>query len=144
MGLVLAPMPRRISISLSALPKAWRNSPWGVQNGSNGRSSRVLRTGLERLKTLVQSVNRHQVDDLLIGAYALFVHGYHRATSDIDILAPATKESGAKVKTALMVLPDQTAKTAFCDVRHSFGRGGKPRFHFRPFFAVDRNSLLLR
>ena len=33
---------------------------------------------LEDLKALVESLNRQQVDYLLIGGYALFVHGYHR------------------------------------------------------------------
>lgn len=65
---------------------------------------------LEDLKALIESLNRQQVDYLLIGGYALFVHGYHRATTDIDVLVPATIESGAKVKAALMVLPDQAAK----------------------------------
>jgi hypothetical protein len=65
---------------------------------------------LEDLKVLIASLNRQQVDYLLIGGYALFVHGYHRATTDIDVLVPATLESGTKVKAALMVLPDQAAK----------------------------------
>jgi hypothetical protein len=65
---------------------------------------------LEDLKCLIQALNRHQVDYLLIGGYALFVHGYHRATTDIDVLVAATRESGSKVKAALMVLPDQAAK----------------------------------
>lgn len=65
---------------------------------------------LEDLKTLVESLNRQQVDYLLIGGYALFVHGYHRATTDIDLLVPATEASGSKVKAALMVLPDQAAR----------------------------------
>ena len=65
---------------------------------------------LDDLKALIESLNRQQVDYLLIGGYALFVHGYHRATTDIDVLVPATIESGARVKTALMVLPDQAAK----------------------------------
>lgn len=65
---------------------------------------------LEDLKTLIESLNRQQVEYLLIGGYALFVHGYHRATTDIDLLVPATAASGAKVKAALMVLPDQAVK----------------------------------
>ena len=65
---------------------------------------------LADLKALIQSLNQQQVDYLLIGGYALFVHGYHRATTDIDVLVPATEASGEKVKTALMVLPDQAAK----------------------------------
>ena len=65
---------------------------------------------LEDLKGLVESLNEHGVDYLLIGGYALFVHGYHRATTDIDVLVPATTETGKKLKAALMVLPDRAAK----------------------------------
>ena len=65
---------------------------------------------LDDLKVLIESLNRQHADYLLIGGYALFVHGYHRATTDIDVLVPATKESGVKIKAALMVLPDQAAK----------------------------------
>lgn len=65
---------------------------------------------LEDLKTLIGSLNQQGVDYLLIGGYALFAHGYHRATTDIDVLVPATLEAGEKVKKALMVLPDQAAK----------------------------------
>ena len=65
---------------------------------------------LEDLKVLVSSLNKNHVDYLLIGGYALFAHGYHRATTDIDILVPATREAGEKARHALMVLPDQAAK----------------------------------
>jgi predicted nucleotidyltransferase len=64
---------------------------------------------LADLKSLVRSLNEHGVEYLLIGGYALFVHGYHRATTGIDVLVPATQESGERVKAALMVLPDQVA-----------------------------------
>jgi hypothetical protein len=65
---------------------------------------------LEDLKTLIASLNQQGVDYLLIGGYALFAHGYHRATTDIDVLVPATIDAGRKVREALMVLPDQAAK----------------------------------
>lgn len=65
---------------------------------------------LDDLKALIRTLNEHQVDYLLIGGYALFVHGYHRATTDIDVLVPATIESGTKIKQALMLLPDQAVK----------------------------------
>jgi hypothetical protein len=65
---------------------------------------------LEDLKTLVNSLNVNHVNYLLIGGYALFAHGYHRATTDIDILVPATREAGENIRQALMVLPDQAAK----------------------------------
>jgi hypothetical protein len=65
---------------------------------------------LEDLKALIRSLNDQGADYLLIGGYALFVHGYHRATTDIDVLVPATQESGRKVRDALMALPVQAAK----------------------------------
>jgi predicted nucleotidyltransferase len=65
---------------------------------------------LDDLKILIQALNDRGADYLLIGGYALFAHGYHRATTDIDVLVPATREAGEKVRDALMVLPDQAAK----------------------------------
>lgn len=64
---------------------------------------------LEDLKTLVQSLDAQQADYLLIGGYALFVHGYHRATVDIDILVPANRISGERIRRSLLVLPDKSA-----------------------------------
>lgn len=65
---------------------------------------------LDDLKALIGALNRQGADYLLIGGYALFAHGYHRATVDIDVLVPANKWAGEKVKRALMALPDQAAK----------------------------------
>lgn len=65
---------------------------------------------LEDLKNLLRSLERHQVDYLLIGGYALAAHGYQRATTDIDVLVKGTVEAGQRMKSALMVLPDQVAK----------------------------------
>lgn len=64
---------------------------------------------LEDLKRLLTSLNQQDADYLLIGGYALFAHGYHRATEDIDLLVPPTYESGNKIRNALMILPDQAA-----------------------------------
>ena len=65
---------------------------------------------LDDLKALIASLNEQGADYLLIGGYALLAHGYHRATTDIDVLVPATQEAGIKIRSALMVLPDQAAK----------------------------------
>jgi len=65
---------------------------------------------LDDLKRLITSLNLQEADYLLIGGYALFAHGYHRATTDIDVLVPATRQAGEKIKQALMVLPDQAAR----------------------------------
>jgi predicted nucleotidyltransferase len=65
---------------------------------------------LDDLKTLLQSLNAHGVEYFLVGGYALAAHGYPRATTDIDVVVPATVQAGRKIKDALMVLPDQVAK----------------------------------
>jgi predicted nucleotidyltransferase len=65
---------------------------------------------LEDLKMLLRSLNANGVDYLLIGGYALAAHGYQRATTDIDIVFPATAAAGQRVKDALMILPDRAAK----------------------------------
>lgn len=65
---------------------------------------------IDDLKTLIRSLNDHHVEYLLIGGYALAAHGYHRATTDIDVMLPATVATGNAVREALMVLPDQAAK----------------------------------
>ncbi len=65
---------------------------------------------VDDLKLLIRALNDAGAEYVLIGGYALFAHGYHRATTDIDVLVPATLEAGKKTKAALMTLPDQAAK----------------------------------
>ena len=65
---------------------------------------------VQDLKRLLKSMRDEGADYLLIGGYALFALGYQRATTDIDLLLPRSAATGARVKRALMVLPDQVAK----------------------------------
>lgn len=65
---------------------------------------------LDDLKLLLRSLNEHGAEYLLIGGYALAAHGYQRATTDIDILVPATSKAGQVIKEALMILPDGAAR----------------------------------
>src|ERR1700704_525005 len=65
---------------------------------------------LEDLKLLLRSLHQHGADYLLIGGYALAAHGYQRATTDIDVVVPATSQAGQRIKDALMVLPDGAAR----------------------------------
>ena len=65
---------------------------------------------LDDLKLLLRSLNSHSVEYFLVGGYALAAHGYPRATADIDVVVPGTRQAGRKIKDALMVLPDQAAK----------------------------------
>jgi predicted nucleotidyltransferase len=65
---------------------------------------------LDDLKKLLRSLEEHGVDYLLIGGYALAVHGYVRATTDIDVMVRASVPDGVRLRAALMVLPDQAAR----------------------------------
>lgn len=65
---------------------------------------------LQDLKTIVQSLDRHGVPYLLLGGYALAAHGYKRATEDIDLMFQASPEIGARVREALLVLPDKASR----------------------------------
>jgi hypothetical protein len=65
---------------------------------------------LQDLKNLIKSLNDNNVDYLLIGGYALYMHGLYRTTTDIDLLVPQQKEMGKKLIEALLVLPDKAAK----------------------------------
>ena len=65
---------------------------------------------VDDLKALIRALNESGAEYVLIGGYALFAHGYQRATTDIDVLVPGNRESGEKVRAALLVLPDQAAR----------------------------------
>jgi predicted nucleotidyltransferase len=87
---------------------------------------------LEDLKLLLRSLHEHGADYLLIGGYALAAHGYQRATTDIDVVVPATSQAGQRVKEALMVLPDGAAK----DIEPSWFEEGE-NIRVADAFVVD-------
>lgn len=64
---------------------------------------------IDDLKSVIRSLNENGVDYFLIGGYALFAHGYYRATTDIDILVTPGREQGARVAKALLVLPEKVS-----------------------------------
>jgi predicted nucleotidyltransferase len=61
------------------------------------------------LKRIVRALNEQGARYLLIGAYALFAHGYQRATTDIDFVVEASAANGERVREALLVLADRSA-----------------------------------
>ena len=50
---------------------------------------------------LLRAFIDHNVRFLIVGAYALAVHGRPRATGDLDVWVDATPENAAKVMSAL-------------------------------------------
>ena len=61
------------------------------------------------LKRIVRALNEQGARYLLIGAYALFAHGWQRATTDIDLVVEASVANGERVRQALLVLADHSA-----------------------------------
>jgi predicted nucleotidyltransferase len=54
------------------------------------------------IEGLLRSLNGHNVRYVVIGATAFPVHGYARATLDVDILIEATPENAASTREALL------------------------------------------
>lgn len=61
---------------------------------------------LEDLVALCKALNAENVRYVLIGGFAVILHGFVRATKDIDLLVDASKENIHRLKRAMAVLPD--------------------------------------
>ena len=61
---------------------------------------------LEDLLTLCKALNAESVRYVLIGGFAVILHGFVRATKDIDLLIDASSENVQRLKRAMAVLPD--------------------------------------
>jgi len=55
---------------------------------------------------LCRSLNRERVRYLLIGGWAVILHGYVRTTKDVDLLVDTTPDNVLALKRALADLPD--------------------------------------
>ncbi len=58
---------------------------------------------------LCKSLNKNNVEYIIIGGMAIIQHGYLRATEDIDLLVNTTTENENKLIKALLYLPDKAA-----------------------------------
>jgi ABC-type ATPase with predicted acetyltransferase domain len=54
------------------------------------------------LREFIESLNSHQVEYLIIGAFALAFHGVPRFTGDIDILVRRSPENAARIERVLV------------------------------------------
>jgi hypothetical protein len=75
-----------------------------VDDEADGRYSRAPE--LEDLVALCAALNREGVRYLLIGGFAVILHGFVRGTKDVDLLVEATEENVRSLKRALSTLPD--------------------------------------
>jgi len=78
-----------------------------MDDGSDGALSRAPE--LEDLLALCRALNREGVRYLLIGGFAVILHGFVRTTKDIDLLVDPSDENVEAIKRALTLLPDNAA-----------------------------------
>ncbi|SHL65976.1 hypothetical protein SAMN05444266_104307 [Chitinophaga jiangningensis] len=53
-------------------------------------------------RDFIQALNNHNVEYILVGGYAVILHGYRRVTGDMDIWVNRTKENYLKLAEAFM------------------------------------------
>ena len=70
---------------------------------------------LEDLVELCRRLNDAGVRYLLIGGFAVILHGFVRGTKDIDLLIDASKENVERVRRALSYLADNAAAEIVAD-----------------------------
>ena len=56
---------------------------------------------IDDYEALIAALNKHQVEFIIVGAYAVGYHGYLRATEDIDILVKPIPKNATRVSAAL-------------------------------------------
>jgi len=61
---------------------------------------------LEDLLKLCEALNAESVRYILIGGFAVILHGFVRATKDIDLLIDASIDNVQRLKRAMAFLPD--------------------------------------
>lgn len=75
-----------------------------MDDASDGGYSRAPE--LEDLLKLCAALNHEAVRYVLIGGFAVILHGFVRGTKDIDLLVDASDENVRALKRALAVFPD--------------------------------------
>jgi hypothetical protein len=65
---------------------------------------------LEDLVFLCRALNEEGARYLVIGGFAVILHGYTRGTMDVDLLVDPSPENVAKVKKAMSRLPDNAVR----------------------------------
>lgn len=90
-------------------------------------------------KEFLRLLNANRVDYLLVGGYAVGLHGYPRATVDLDVWVRATPDNAERIMQALRAfgfdLPALEPKL-FVDPR-SIVRFGTPPFRIEIMTSID-------
>ena len=73
----------------------------GSANDQYARAPKV-----EDLVNLCRLLNQSKVRYILIGGFAMILHGFVRGTKDVDLLVDASEENVLRIKEAMGQLPD--------------------------------------
>lgn len=55
----------------------------------------------KRFNDVINSLNKHKVDYILIGGYAVILYGFPRLTQDVDLILKMDEDNISKFRTAL-------------------------------------------
>ncbi len=72
---------------------------------------------LEDLLNLCAALHREEVRYVLIGGFAVILHGWVRATKDVDLLVDVSVPNIQALKRAMSVLPDNAVALIEDDIR---------------------------
>jgi len=81
-------------------------------------------------KEMLQLLLNNKVKFLVVGAYAMGIHGYPRATGDLDIWVEASSENSEKIHQSLSEFGaplSEVTKSTFCEEGIVFQIGVAPR-----------------
>jgi len=81
-------------------------------------------------KEMLQILLNNKIKFLVVGAYAMGIHGYPRATGDLDIWVEASTENSEKIYQSLSEFGaplSEVTKTTFCEQGIVFQIGVAPR-----------------
>lgn len=90
-------------------------------------------------KEFLSVLNAHRVDYLLVGGYAVGIHGYPRATVDLDVWVHATPENAVRVLAAVREFGFDTPalNPALFSDPQSIVRFGVPPFRIEVMTSID-------
>ena len=77
---------------------------------NDGQASESRPPSLSDLLKLCRGLNDEGANYIVIGGMAMVQAGFVRATEDIDLLIDSSAENQARVRRALMLLPDQAVR----------------------------------
>ena len=105
-------------------------------------------------KEILQILLDEKVDFIVVGAYALAVHGFPRATGDIDIWVKPSKENSKKVFNSLAKFGaplDNVERSDFENLNNVFQIGVVPRridiitmIDGVEYAQADKNKIILQ